>query len=106
MPAVAAIEDAAVADVHHPIERGRGRRNAIEQSEPAQRVDLAAPDLLHAEIRRVHGVAVDQHDPVTGATEHGSRQRATETTANDGDVSLPHGCRRSAVRGRGSQYGG
>jgi hypothetical protein len=65
------------------IERCCGSGKRIEQAEAAHEIHLIAADLLHAKLRRVDGVAVDERDPIAGAAEDDGGERTAEPPADD-----------------------
>ena len=72
--ACGAVDDLAVTGIDHLVEPRRCRRDAIEEPEPAQQLDLVAGDLLDPELRRIGAISIDQRNPVAGARREQPRQ--------------------------------
>lgn len=80
-------------DPGYAVGRG-GAQHGVGNPGLLQDGDLIAVELFAAEVGRIFGAGIDQHDVDPGAPEHRGRQRAGEPAADDGDIGHVHGGRR------------
>src|SRR4051812_32387257 len=85
--APADVDDLATPDIEHGIERAGILRECIEQSEPAQDIDLLAAKLFDAEFFGVDGALVDQRNSISGPREDSGCERTCQSAAHDGYIS-------------------
>ncbi len=87
-PADTDIDQPAAPDIERPVIGRRDRLDLVDEAQATQDIDLLSGDLFDAEFIRRNLALVDQEDPIPGASEDSSGERACQAGADDGDVRL------------------